>query len=213
MVWADVPADMEEDFNRWYNEEHMAELLAIPGVLSAARYEAISGSPRYLAVYELSNPGVRDTPEYQEHLIKPTEWSQRVDISHRATRFIANNYRQIFPTEVSEEVAQRGMAPVLQMGRMTIPEDQEEAWNKFYNTIYAPNYAEVPGCIGFRRYELHKGHGPKYSVVYDFEHEKVPQTPEWLAARAKSGGGLQDLYPRMTHDEGSAGVYKKIFQL
>jgi hypothetical protein len=27
-VWVDVPADMEEEFNRWYNEEHIPELLA-----------------------------------------------------------------------------------------------------------------------------------------------------------------------------------------
>ena len=25
MVWADVPADKEDEFNRWYNEEHLAE--------------------------------------------------------------------------------------------------------------------------------------------------------------------------------------------
>ena len=40
MVWIDVPADKEEDFNRWCNEEHLDELLSIPGVLSAARYAA-----------------------------------------------------------------------------------------------------------------------------------------------------------------------------
>ena len=166
LVWADVPADMEEDFNRWYNEEHLAELLAIPGLLSAARYVAVSGSPKYLAAYELDNPEVRDTPEYEAHLIKPTEWSQRVNLQTRATRIIQNNYRQIFPLEVSREVAESDMAPVPQIGRMRIPEDQEDEFNKFYNTTYAPNYAEVPGCIRFRRYALYKGQGPKYTVVY-----------------------------------------------
>lgn len=221
LVWADVPADMEDDFNRWYNEEHMAELLAIPGVLSAARYEIVhsddptagSGSPKYLSAYELANPEVRDTPEYGEHLLRPTEWSQRVNLGERATRVIQNNYRLIHPADVSPELAQRDMAPVLQVGRMSIPEDQEAQWNEFYNNVYGANYAQVPGCIGFRRYELYKGHGPKYGVVYEFEHEKVSQTEEWFAARAKSGGGLGDQYPRMTHDEGSPGVYKKIFQL
>ena len=33
MVWADVPADKEADFNRWYNEEHLAERLLHPRVL------------------------------------------------------------------------------------------------------------------------------------------------------------------------------------
>ena len=213
MVWCDVPADMEDDFSRWYNEEHLDKLLAIPGVLSAARYVAMSGSPKYLACYELANPEVLYTPEFQEHRNHPTEWSQMMKLQARATRFIANNYQQIFPLEVSREVAQSDMAPVLQMGRMSIPEDQEDEWNNFYNTIYAPNYEQVPGCRRFRRYSLYKGPGPKYSVVYEFEHEKVPQSAEWFAARKKSGGALPDTYPRMVHDEGSAGVYKKIFPL
>ena len=32
MVWCDVPTGQEEEFNRWYNEEHLAEILAVPGV-------------------------------------------------------------------------------------------------------------------------------------------------------------------------------------
>jgi hypothetical protein len=51
MVWAGVPADKEADFNRWYNEEHLAECLSIPGFLSAARYEAVKGSLKHLAYY------------------------------------------------------------------------------------------------------------------------------------------------------------------
>ena len=58
MVWADVAADKEEEFNRWYNEEHVRDLLSIPGVLSAAQYVALSGGPKYLACYELESPDV-----------------------------------------------------------------------------------------------------------------------------------------------------------
>ena len=57
MVWMDVPSDKEEEFNRWYNEEHLAELVAIPGVLNAARYEAVSSGPKHLACYELESRG------------------------------------------------------------------------------------------------------------------------------------------------------------
>ncbi len=45
MVWVDVPADKEEEFNHWYNEERLQELLAVPGVLNAARYEAVRSRP------------------------------------------------------------------------------------------------------------------------------------------------------------------------
>ena len=35
MVYCDVAAEHEEEFNHWYNEEHIPERLAIPGVLNA----------------------------------------------------------------------------------------------------------------------------------------------------------------------------------
>ena len=213
MNWLDMPADKEEEFNRWYNEEHLAELLAIPGVLDAARYVAVSGGPKYLTCYELENVEVRDTPEYSVHVDHPTEWSQRVNARGIATRYISNNYRQIFPLEVPREVAQSDMAPVLQIGRMSIPQEQEDEFNEFYNTVYAPNYGQVEGCRRFRRYSLYTGHGPKYAVVYEFEHEKVSQSQEWFAARQKSGGALADIFPRMKFDDGSPGIYKKIFPL
>ena len=43
MVYVDVPAPLEDELNRWYNEEHIPERLAIPGVLNAARYVAVRG--------------------------------------------------------------------------------------------------------------------------------------------------------------------------
>jgi hypothetical protein len=27
MVYSDVPAELDEEYNRWYNEEHIAQLL------------------------------------------------------------------------------------------------------------------------------------------------------------------------------------------
>src|SRR5437867_639379 len=77
MVWADVPADKEADFNRWYNEEHLAERLAIAGFLSGARYEAMKGGPKHLAVYELESPAVLESEAYKKVQANPTPWTQR----------------------------------------------------------------------------------------------------------------------------------------
>ena len=64
MVWVDVPADKEEEFNRWYNEEHLQELLSIPGVLNATRYEAVRSGPKHLACYELESPAVVESAAF-----------------------------------------------------------------------------------------------------------------------------------------------------
>jgi hypothetical protein len=64
-VWMDMPAEKEEDFNRWYNEEHLPEVLACPGFISAVRYECTAGQPRFLAIYELDSEAALTTPEMQ----------------------------------------------------------------------------------------------------------------------------------------------------
>ncbi len=103
MVWMDVPADKEEEFNHWYNEEHLQELLAVPGVLNAARYEAVRGGPKHLACYELKSTAVVDTEAFTSR--KPTEWVQRIGPRVIATNRINNVYQMIYPKELSPSIA------------------------------------------------------------------------------------------------------------
>ena len=78
MVMADVPADKEEEFNRWYNEEHLADVTSVPGVLNGARYQAVKGGPKYLAIYELETYEVTHTPEFGKIREQRAEWSKRM---------------------------------------------------------------------------------------------------------------------------------------
>ena len=57
VVKATIRKDREEAFNRWYNEEHVPQVLQWKGVVSARRYRAILGEDtyQYMAVYELVN--------------------------------------------------------------------------------------------------------------------------------------------------------------
>lgn len=54
------PADgREDDYNAWYDDVHLAEFSALPGVISGRRFQvaaSASGQPQYCAVYELSSP-------------------------------------------------------------------------------------------------------------------------------------------------------------
>ena len=44
MVYTDlIDPRYEEEFNAWYNTEHLPELLAVPGILDAARYADTNG--------------------------------------------------------------------------------------------------------------------------------------------------------------------------
>ena len=209
MVFADIPADKEDEFNRWYDEEHIGDILALPGVLNAARYVAVSGGPKYLTCYELETPDAMWTPEYENERKNSTEWTKKMNPRVIGTEYVSNIYQQIHPGEVSQDLAQSEMAPVLQIGRMNVTEFVEDEFNRWYNTVYVPNYEKVPGCIRARRYRTVSG-WPLYSVVYEFEHEKVSQSPEWLATRDAHPDNIR-MRGLMTHANGSPGIYKKIF--
>ena len=52
IVFNEVKARDERDFNEWYNREHIDERVNLPGFHRARRYIAVRGSPKYLATYE-----------------------------------------------------------------------------------------------------------------------------------------------------------------
>jgi hypothetical protein len=211
MVWCDVPADKEAEFNRWYNEEHLAERLSVPGFLSAARYEAVKGGPKHLAVYELENAAVMESEAYKKVSNNPTPWTKKTGPQAVATTFIRNIYSMIHPKSVTPAVAQAPMAPALQLGRMGVPAEVDRAWNEWYSTIYVPNYEKVPGVIRGRRYKAVVGE-PTYLTFYEFENPKVSETDAWKAQQNAVPVSAQ-MRAHMKHAPGSPGVYVKTFEL
>jgi hypothetical protein len=165
MVYCDVAAEHEEEFNRWYNDEHIPERLAIPGVLNAARYKAVAGGPTYLACYELVSPDAWYAEAWQRWLQNPTAWSKRMSPSVIGTTYIRNLYRRIYPQDVPAETAQAEMAPVLLVGRMSVPAELDEQFNDAYNNERLPLCQRIPGYIRARRFEAVMG-APKYTTVY-----------------------------------------------
>lgn len=68
IVFVDIDPAMEQDFNAWYDEVHIPEILACPGWLSATRRVCLEGGPKYVAIYEIADMQAYDTPEF--HAIK-----------------------------------------------------------------------------------------------------------------------------------------------
>lgn len=77
-VWTDAEADAEADFNEWYNRQHVNERCDVPGFLSGRRYCAISGRPRYMALYETTGSDVLSSAAYRSVLDNPTDWTRQV---------------------------------------------------------------------------------------------------------------------------------------
>ena len=215
MVYVDVPAEVEDEFNRWYNEEHIAERLSIPGVLNAARYVAVRGGPKHLACYELSEPEAYFTDAWQHWLNNPTEWSQRMSPTVVGHNFVRNIYRLFYPEEVTDEVAQAEMAPALLIGRMTVPPPLEDTWNRAYHEERLPLYRSIPGYIRARRFVAISNEPdsePKYATVHECESPDVADSPEWEAVRlAQTPIWNGELRGQMVFAPGAPGVYRRVF--
>jgi hypothetical protein len=78
IVVAEVDAEVEAEWNRWYDEVHLPDALRCPGVKRGQRYvsvgevsESIAGKTTrtktrvYTTVYELDSPDAIATPEFQ----------------------------------------------------------------------------------------------------------------------------------------------------
>jgi hypothetical protein len=210
MVWTDIDAEFEAEFNRWYDEEHISRLLQVPGFLSAGRYAAVKGGPKYLAIYELEDHNVLRSSAYLDTLkYQPSAQRQKSGTSRIGRNFLRNAYRQIFPLHTHPIEQTAAMAPALQMGRIDVSSAVEEEFNAWYNTVYIPGYLAVPGCLGARRYVAIEGQ-PKYLTLYEFEHPLVSESEAWARARA-SNPWTRRMSPNLRHDDGSPGVYRRIY--
>ena len=76
-ISCDVDPAHDAEFSEWYQRQHVAERLGVPGFIDARRYEAPEGTPRYLAFYRLESAEALTGPRYREALANPTRWTRR----------------------------------------------------------------------------------------------------------------------------------------
>lgn len=57
-------SDHEADFNEWYNNIHLPDMLELPEVVRADRYEnlePVDGEAKYVALYEIESEDIQKT--------------------------------------------------------------------------------------------------------------------------------------------------------
>jgi antibiotic biosynthesis monooxygenase (ABM) superfamily enzyme len=104
VVMMDVEPEHEEEFNRWYNDEHLVERLEIPGYVSARRFkleEGRGGVLKYLCIWEMDDSSPLQSEEYNAQRLRPSELRDRVNTY--ITQRSRGVYQQIYPLEGSYE--------------------------------------------------------------------------------------------------------------
>ena len=80
ITFSETPPEVEENFNEWYNREHIDERVWMPGFHRARRYvDANSNADiKYFATYETDKVEDLADPEYMELLKDQSDWSKKV---------------------------------------------------------------------------------------------------------------------------------------
>jgi hypothetical protein len=69
----------DEEFNAWYDLEHIPQMSSIPGILQATRWVCVTGWPRYLATYDLEHVDVLKSEDYRQATgANFTPWARRM---------------------------------------------------------------------------------------------------------------------------------------
>ena len=77
-IFNNVASGREAEFEEWFQHEHLAERIAVPGFLIGRRHEAVSGQPRYFNFYVTQSAAVLKSAAYLGRLDEPTPMTRMV---------------------------------------------------------------------------------------------------------------------------------------
>jgi hypothetical protein len=151
--------------HQWYDEEHIADRLAVPGFRSVRRFKAADGSPRFLALWDVDDARLPMSAEYLN--LPKTEsaitWSERLrDIRVSVTRSAwvelpvpdgASDPRARAANAVDTPppgwVKQPGVFAVM----MGIKPEDEPDFHRWYNEEHIGDLLSRPGWLAVRRFQ------------------------------------------------------------
>lgn len=82
IVHTDIPDHIVDEYNAWYDSEHLPRCAGIPGVLRARRYASTgilggtTDGPKYLTAYEMTGPDVWESPAALQ--ARKTPWTEKM---------------------------------------------------------------------------------------------------------------------------------------
>ncbi|MBI3067515.1 MAG: hypothetical protein HY323_16065 [Betaproteobacteria bacterium] len=166
----------EDEFNDWYDTEHVPERERIAGFVSAERWLGAEDPKVSVATYDLASLDVLASPPYRAIAgANLSPWSKR--ITGKCRRICRFEAEQILP---GDRAAPGGAGGMLLFAMNVAPEADQE-FNEWYNTEHVPRLTAVPGCLAARRFRCASG-THKYVALYHLAGPEVASSKAWEEA-------------------------------
>ena len=142
ITWMNVAPEDEDDFNLWYDREHLAERVGIEGFLEARRWIAETAPTKYFCTYSTDRFEALSSPAYRKVLANQTDWSTK-----HISRF--RNFGRV----VGRITASRGQGRGAALGvvRLRPEADGHEALRRRVRELLDPGM--LPGIISMHLIE------------------------------------------------------------
>lgn len=167
---------VEDEFNDWYDTEHIPERKRIPGFINAERWLGADDPKVSIATYDLESLEVLQSAAYRaiagDNL---SPWSKRV--TGKCQRICRFEAVQILPGAQAGPADAGGML----LFAMNVKPDAEAEFNEWYDTEHVPRLAQVPGCLLARRFRANGG-THRYIATYHLVAPEVCASKRWEEA-------------------------------
>ena len=163
----------EDEFNDWYDLEHIPQRLAIPGFINAVRWLGANDPKVSVTIFDLRSTDVLESPPYLALMGANTSpWSRRIiGRCDEIGRFTA---AQILPGDEIAPQEAEGLV-IVAMNVMPAAESEFNAW---YNEEHIPRLRTVPGMLSARRFLTLSG-SRKYIATYHLSHPDIKASEAW----------------------------------
>ena len=171
----------EDEFNDWYDLEHVPERARVPGFLTIERWLGVEDPKISIATYDLESPAVLQGAAYRKIAgDNLSVWSKRV--TARCRRICRFEAEQTLPGGLA---APKSGANAMLFFAMNPTPEAEADFNAWYDQEHVPALAAVPGCLAARRFRIVSGASDgnhRYLALYHLASTEVQVSEAWKKA-------------------------------
>lgn len=157
LVFNAAQPGQDAEFNRWYDEEHLPDVLAVPGFVSGQRFRRspvqlrreVPPSPEYLVVFTIVTD---DLPAVYAELRRRSQ-SGETRMSPSVDRSGGMNLTYLVTDAVGKGLAGATDNPLPTYRQVVLADAEpggEEALDRWYRDHHAAEIAAFPGFTGYR---------------------------------------------------------------
>lgn len=194
-------------FERWYDNDHIAHRLDLEGFVGAFRYwedtQASQDEPHHLAVYDLESLDALSTPGYLRLKSDPGEETEHfLSKVSGFTRFTTER------TADYGDTTARGHW--LSVVAFSVPEEDETAFDRWYDEEHAPMLLEAADWLRVHRYRVLSGDGGPWThfALHELASKEVMESPE--RAKARTGRLRDELASRPWFRHSGRWLYQRV---